>query len=87
MYIPSVISEFDSRYVEWGNPNQIPLPRDAERFTKQLELALSNSVPKLFIRIDTWNDWYESTIIEPSTRWGFDYLQIIKKIVEKEIEK
>jgi hypothetical protein len=80
VYIPSVIPEFDSRYVEWGDPNQVILPRDPDRFSRQLNLALSNSLPKKIIRVDTWDDWYESTIIEPSTRWLFDYLQIIKEI-------
>jgi hypothetical protein len=87
VYMPSVIPEFDSRYVPWGDPNQVILPREPDRFARLLDLALSKSLPKKIVRIDTWDDWYESTIIEPSTRWGFDYLQIIKKIVEKEIEK
>jgi hypothetical protein len=83
VYIPSVIPEFDSRYVEWGDPNQVILPRDAKRFARQLMLALSNSVPMKIVRIDTWDDWYESTVIEPSVRWGFEYLQIIKEVTTK----
>ena len=83
VYTPSVIPEFDSRLASWGDPNQVILPRDPNRFKEQITLALSHSIPKGMVRIDTWDDWYESTIIEPSVRWEFKYLQIIKEVVSK----
>jgi hypothetical protein len=79
--MPSVIPEFDSRYADFGDPNQVILPRDPNRFARQLDLALSNSLPRKMVRIDTWDDWYESTVIEPSRRWLFEYLQLVKDIV------
>jgi uncharacterized coiled-coil DUF342 family protein len=81
VYMPSVIPEFDSRYADFGDPNQVILPRDPNRFARQLDLALSNSLPRKMVRIDTWDDWYESTVIEPSRRWLFEYLQLVKDIV------
>jgi len=56
IYMPSVIPEFDSRLAGWGDPNQVILLRDAERFARQLALALSNSILKGMVRIDTWDD-------------------------------
>jgi len=81
VYMPSVIPEFDSRYADFGDPNQVILPRDPNRFARQLDLALSNSLPRKMVRIDTWDDWYESTVIEPSREWLFEYLQLVKDIV------
>jgi hypothetical protein len=77
-FIPSTTPEFDNRYVKWGNPNSIPLPRSAELFVKRLKIALNHIKTSKLLMIGTWNDFFESTTLEPSTEYGFTYLELIK---------
>jgi hypothetical protein len=82
--VPSSIPGFDNRLAPWGNPNSIPLLRDPYKFKERLSIALKYMNPQLkMIRIDTWNDWYENTQIEPSLNEGLLYLQILKEILRE----
>jgi len=78
--IPYITPEFDDRYVNWGNPNSIPLERTPEKFKKRLEIALKHCDPiHKIIFVGTWNDFFESTTLEPSKEYGFTYLRILKE--------
>ena len=79
-FIPSITPEFDNRY-SWGDPNSIPLPRSPELFEKRLKIALKYVKTSKIVMIGTWNDFFESTTLEPSREYGFIYIELIKKIV------
>jgi hypothetical protein len=80
--VPSVIPGFDYRKAPWGQSDAVPLLRDKERFKMELEIALKYMDEELkMIRIDTWNDWYESTQVEPSIEEGFLFLSVLKKVI------
>jgi hypothetical protein len=36
--------------------------------------------PKL-ITINSWNEWSEGSYLEPDTRWGFGYLEAVRKVM------
>jgi hypothetical protein len=80
--IPFVTPEFDNRYVRWGCPNCIPLNRFPQLFEKRVNIALMYTCPPRVILIGTWNDFFESTALEPAREYGFTYLEILRKVLE-----
>lgn len=44
-----------------------------------------NNNPKnmQYVYINAWNEWAEGAILEPTTRWGYRKLQIVKDCLEK----
>jgi len=77
-FIPTVITSFDSRYVVWGAKDQYPLEKNIERFKNRMEIILPYVKMSNFLFIDTWNDWFEGTNIEPSREHGFEELEVLK---------
>ena len=39
-----------------------------------------------FITIEAWNEWYEGSYIEPSTEYGFNWLEVIRNEFAKNSE-
>jgi hypothetical protein len=52
-------------------------PRDGRTFTETLDLALASGEP--LVQIDTWNDYGEGTVIEPTRDDGFRSLEAIQQ--------
>jgi DNA-binding ferritin-like protein len=80
---PFITPEFDGRYVRWGNPNSIPLNRSPQLFEERMNIALKHTQSPQVILVGTWNDFFESTTLEPSREYGFIYLEILKRVLEK----
>jgi hypothetical protein len=77
--IPSFKPSENTTQVPWGDHSNYVLPRSPELFERRLEIMFKYMDPKLkMIRIDTWNDWYENTEIEPSLEDGLAYLNILR---------
>jgi hypothetical protein len=75
LWMGTAMPGFDERLIPGRGPN----PRYVDRqngayFRSQLDAAFSNS-PQ-WAMIDTWNEWFENTYIEPSVNYGDQYLQI-----------
>jgi hypothetical protein len=81
LHMPSTTPEFDNRYVKWGNPASLPLERSPENFRKRLEIILKYTNYPRVIFLGTWNDFFESTTLEPTREYEFTYLKIIREII------
>lgn len=81
--VPSTTPEFDSRHVRWGDPSSIPLERSPTKFEERLNIIIQYSQHPKIIMVGTFNDFFESTTLEPAREYGFTYLQLLKKILEK----
>jgi hypothetical protein len=81
-FIPFITPEFDSRHVKWGNPNAIPLERSHQLFKERLIIGLNHTKTSKIIMIGTWKDFFESTTLEPSREYGFEYLNLLKEILK-----
>jgi hypothetical protein len=81
--IPFITPEFDNRYVNWGCPNCIPLNRSPQLFEERINIALKHTQSPQIIFVGTWNDFFESTTLEPSREYEFTYLEILKNVLEK----
>lgn len=42
-----------------------------------------NKANEQYIYINAWNEWAEGAILEPTTRYGYKYLDIVKKVLER----
>jgi hypothetical protein len=71
---------FQDIYMEAGIADEARYldPRDGEtfRYTMQKALDLQPDV----IQLITWNDYGESTIIEPTEEFGYQYLELVQKV-------
>ncbi|RFA94313.1 hypothetical protein, partial [Pyrobaculum aerophilum] len=79
LFIPSLIPSFDSRYVTWGSKAQYPLDKNLEKFNERINIIFPYLNATKIVVIDTFNDWFESTNIEPSREFEFKELEILKK--------
>jgi hypothetical protein len=82
-FIPNVLPGFDDSGVNpFGNTPRIP--RSLDLFAEQLKSALTlASGPTLIVMITSWNEWHEYTAIEPSEEFGFQYLDLLRNILEE----
>ncbi|MEM1667835.1 MAG: hypothetical protein QXE91_07085, partial [Thermofilaceae archaeon] len=60
-----------------------PIPRDPTRFASMLEAALQVAAECGEVRIDTWNDFFEGSYIEPSVREGFLFLEALASALSR----
>lgn len=84
LFMPDIIPGF----VELRDPSWLErfknLPRDADMFSKELDIAFRLAVPregKKILKIDTWNDFGEGDAIEPTLEEGFSFLETLKSIL------
>lgn len=43
----------------------------------------NNTSDKQYVYINAWNEWGEGAMLEPTTRFGYKYLNIVKKCLEE----
>lgn len=89
-YIVPASPGFDDRpwYGGQATVRSDPTP---EKFEKMLSGAKSllddpRTTPKILM-IEAWNEFAEGSTIEPTKKWGFSYLEAIKKIFPSPIAK
>ena len=79
--IDSAYPGFASYYADGGwseGINEWVLPKyDGLTFIESLNASTSTTAD--FIQIITWNDFGEGTMIEPTTQFGFTYLQMLQE--------
>ncbi|MCS7104829.1 MAG: glycoside hydrolase family 99-like domain-containing protein [Thermofilaceae archaeon] len=80
--VPTVSPGFDRTHDPvFGQPE--PIPRDVGRFKAMLEASLANVGECGEVRVDTWNDFYEGTYVEPSLNEGLLYLEAIRDVARR----
>ena len=58
-------------------------PQDFERFARAVrdwaKTGIPEGYPRLII-INSWNEWTEGSYLEPDARFGFGYLEAVKRV-------
>jgi len=87
-FIPGVLPGYDDKnrtayYAEIGGVIDTPAPivtRSPSSFRDFCHRARELVDPDVgMIFVTSWNEWFEGTTVEPSTGYGFDYLDVIKE--------
>lgn len=79
--IPGAFVDWDNtpRYGKYATVIQDSNPLLFAEFLSQIKLVLdSRKISTLFI--NAWNEWGECAYLEPDDRYGYEYLEAIKKI-------
>ena len=79
MYIAGAMPGFHDHYKESGQGNGYTSydREDGLLFERQLDAAKDAGLE--WVQISTWNDYGEGTIIEPTTEFGYQYLEIVQQ--------
>jgi hypothetical protein len=57
-----------------------------ETLRKSLELNDRPEQPPI-ITINAWNEWVEGSYLEPDMKWGYGYLEAVKKVMSGKYDK
>lgn len=87
------LTTFPGAYVDWDNT-----PRYKKRATifrkatpekfcqwlgKLVDSMSRRNLPENFIFLNAWNEWGEGAYLEPDERYGYQYLQAVKRVISK----
>lgn len=85
-YFPNVAIGYDDspRFPERGK-GVVHINNSPESFAAYLQKAKEYSAnhpgqPRL-ITINSWNEWTEGSYLEPDMKWGYSYLEAVKKVM------
>lgn len=85
-YFPCVVQDWDNT-ARAANKSVVLHGSTPELWENHLEEAceyVSNHEPdKQIVFIKSWNEWAEGNYLEPDTKWGFDYLRVVKNVKAK----
>ncbi len=85
-YYPCVIQDWDNT-ARAGNKSLIFHGSTPVLWEKHLEEAcayvIDNKPEKQIVFMKSWNEWAEGNYLEPDTKWGFSYLEVVKRIKSK----
>ena len=59
-------------------------PNKFECYLKELLKCKRKDVSKDYLIINAWNEWGEGAVLEPSVQYNYEYLEIIKRLKDKE---
>lgn len=86
-FFPCVSIGWDNtpRYPQYGKEKVVHYHSTPESFGAYLQKAKEYAdshpeQPKLII-INAWNEWVEGSYLEPDMKWGYGYLEAVKKMI------
>jgi hypothetical protein len=92
-FFPCISVGWDNtpRFLEMGKESVIHLNSTPESFAAYLQktrdyVRKHPEQPKLLI-INAWNEWVEGSYLEPDMRWGYGYLEAVKKVMSGQYDK
>jgi len=85
IWIPSVNPGVDDRRVPGRNPTQHIDREGGNRMRRMLAASLTSEPD--WVVAHTWNEWWENTYIEPSVKFGTQYLDLTGKYLLPWIKK
>ncbi len=83
---------FPGAFVDWdntprkGNRGSIIVgasPQKFKNYYKQLIIKARDVYKKDFIFLFAWNEWAEGGYLEPDEKYGYEYLEAIKQVLEE----
>ena len=89
-YIPNVSIGWDDtpRFPAKGQSHVIHYHKSPDSFAAYLQKAVNyvNEHPEQprLITLFSWNEWVEGGYLLPDMRWGFGYLEAVKKVLDQE---
>lgn len=91
-YFPVVSVGWDNtpRYRQFGQADVVHRGNTPESFAAYLQQAKSYAdhrpeQPPLIL-INAWNEWVEGAYLEPDMKWGYGYLEAVKKVMSGSYE-
>lgn len=84
-YFPCVVPDWDNT-ARAGNKSMVfhgsTPPLWEKHLEKACEYTVDNNNDNQIVFIKSWNEWAEGNYLEPDRKWGFAYLNVVKKIKE-----
>ncbi len=87
------LTTYPGAFVDWDNTPRYKKraiifkgasPQSFEKWFGLLVESMSQrNLPENFIFINAWNEWSEGTYLEPDEKYGYQFIQAIKKVLEK----
>lgn len=91
------LTTFPGAFVDWDNSsrykNRATIFRGAspEKFAKWfnrlVETLPQRNLPEDFIFLNAWNEWSEGAYLEPDEKYGYQYLEAVRKIIFSNYDK
>lgn len=92
-YFPNVTVGYDDtpRFPEKGKASVVHYHNTPDSFGAFLQeardyLRKNPGQPKI-ITVNAWNEWAEGSCLEPDMRWGYGYLEAVKKVMEGKCDR
>ncbi len=87
------LDTYPGAFVDWDNAprykNRATIFRGANPgafrkwFGKLVETMPDRKLPENYIFLNAWNEWSEGTYLEPDERYGCQYLEAVKQVLEE----
>lgn len=85
------LTTYPGAFVDWDNSarykNRATLfigasPKAFEKwFSKLTETMPQRNLPENFIFLNAWNEWSEGTYLEPDEKFGYQYIEAVKRVL------
>ena len=84
---PSIVPGWDNSPRRRDDPSMILDESTPQLFGNWVEKVINDFKPysadENFIFINAWNEWAEGNHLEPCQKWGRQYLDVLKKELER----
>jgi lipopolysaccharide biosynthesis protein len=85
------LTTYPGAFVDWDNTSRYKgkallfhgaSPKNFEKwFSKLVDSMAQRNLPENFIFMNAWNEWSEGTYLEPDEKYGYQYIEAVKKIL------